>query len=416
MEIKKIEYDYFLVRGDEMFSISPDVVSKEERVEKKRLSIPEDADGLYIKALSKGISPVREKVYISGAISKTVKVDGSPFLDLEFEDRYVGALELIVREAGEIIIPSKIVNGSLRIDMGSSLVLSGDIKGTSIRLKRTSKLKVNRSVSYSSIKGDLASLVIDVTGEEFYTCCSEWDIKAFKIEFKVREPGEGARIYSSIFQIISSDANFPYYLSFLDTSGFFEVSLMSIVGKRLDIFTSSKMELKGALSSSMSPVNVIPNNINVVWKDIFIGQISFMDDVYVNEPVHKGRVYYALVVKDGRHYIFADMLGYYGISSMMMVPFEIRALNNIINVLSSWEDVPQEEIPIFSFADSDTGTGIHLSVVSYHYPFIFADTIWDPNDYVIVRLFDKDKVYKLVFSFDNFIALMKGWNNLLKEG
>ena len=416
MEIKRIQYDYFVVRGDEMFPVSPAVLSKEERVEKKRLNIPEDADGLYIKALSRGISPVREKVYISGAMSKTIKIDGSPFLDLEFEDRYVGALELIVKEAGEIIVPSKIVNGSLRIDMGSSLVLSGDIKRTNVSLKRTSALKVNRSVSYSSIKADLASLIIDVTGEEFYTCCSEWDIKAFKIEFKVREPGEGARIYSSVFRIISSDAIFPYYLSFLDTSGFFEVSLMSIIGKKLDIFTSPKMELRGALSSPMSPVNVIPNDINVLWKDVFIGQISFMDEVYVNEPVHKGKVYFALVVKDGRHYIFADMLGYYGISSMMMVPFETRALNNIINILAGWKNVPQEEVPIFSFADPDTGIGVHLSVISYHYPFVFADTIWDPDDYVIVRLFDKDKVYKLIFSFDDFIALMKGWNDLLKEG
>ncbi len=181
MEIKKIEYAYFIVYENRFEEVQPEVVDISKSVEKKRVSIPKDAEGIYIKALGKGISPVREKVSIAGSISKTVKVEGSPFLDIEFEDRYVGSLSLVVREIGEIIIPSKIVKGSIQIDMGSKLVIAGDIKKTEIKLKRTSSLVFKRPVVDCIISGDLASLVIDVSGEEFYTYSSGWNIKTFQL-------------------------------------------------------------------------------------------------------------------------------------------------------------------------------------------------------------------------------------------
>ncbi len=416
MEIKKIEYAYFIVYENRFEEVQPEVVDISKSVEKKRVSIPKDAEGIYIKALGKGISPVREKVSIAGSISKTVKVEGSPFLDIEFEDRYVGSLSLVVREIGEIIIPSKIVKGSIRIDMGSKLVIAGDIKKTEIKLKRTSSLVFKRPVVDCIISGDLASLVIDVSGEEFYTYSSVWNIKTFKLEFRAKQPGEGARIYSSHFHLTASDAFLPYYLAFVDTKGDISFSLLSSVINKVKFFVGRGMSLSGSLQSPLVPVDIVQEDHMIIWKEVFPGELEFSSNVFTDEFLYKGLTYMALVKDFSSNYgVMLDMLGFYGLEARTYIPLDIQTVRNVFARIEALDIFPEEEMPIGNYMDKNTQVGMSFSAISYPLPFSFANSVLDPDDYIIIKVFDKSKMYKLVLSRERFLTLMKGWNNILKE-
>ncbi|NOZ92675.1 MAG: hypothetical protein GXO59_05345 [Dictyoglomi bacterium] len=416
MEIKKIKYAYFLVYDDKTVPIEPEIIEEHERLEKKRVVIPSEAEGLYVKALTKGISPVRERLYISGAISKTVKVEGSPFLDIQFEDRYAGSLTLMVTEAGEIFIPSKLVKASLQIDMGSKLVLAGDLKKTEVKLRRTSSLVVRRPIVDSILSGDLASLVIDVPGEEFYTYSSVWNVKVYKIEFKVKEPGEGARIYSSRFHLSASDAVLPYYLCFTDTLGKVDISLMSFIGEKVEVYAGNGMEFQGVFASNVSPVNMIREHFTVLWHDIFPGELHFSGSAYTDEISRKGLLYAALARQPEKDYsILIDMLGFYGLRARMFIPFDMRISESVLSILESLKDIPEEEMPIGNYISSDGKTGISFSIVSFSFPITFAGTVLDPDDYVIIKMFGEDRIYKLMLPRERLITLMRGWNNMEKE-
>ena len=416
MEIKKIEYAYFIVYDDKTVAVQPEIIGQLDRLERKRVVIPPDAEGLYVKALGKGISPVRERLYISGATSKTVKVEGSPFLDIQFEDRYAGSLTLIVNEVGEIIIPSKLVKASLQVDMGSKIVLSGNLKKTEVKLRRTSSLIIRRPVVDSIISGDLASLIIDVPGEEFYTYSSVWNIKSYKVEFKVKEPGEGARIYSSRFHLSSSDALLPYYLCFTDTIGKVDISLMSSISEKVKVYTSSGMEFGGVFTSNIAPVDVIRENHKTLWHEVFPGELHFSSTAYSDEIMHKGLLYTAIVRGPNKPYeVLVDMLGFYGLKARMFLTFDMRITESVLSILESLRDIPEDEMPIGNYISSDGKTGISFSIASFSLPITFAGAVFDPDDYVIVKIFGEDRIYKLMLSRERLITLMRGWNNMTKE-
>ena len=411
MEIKPIEYAYFFLYGDRTVVADPEILESTEKTVWKRIKIPKDAEGLYIKALSKGVSPVREKLLIEGALSKKIRVEGSPFLDIQFGDRYVGSLELEVVEAGEIVMLSKLVRASISIDMGSKVVLGGSIKKSEIRIKRTSMLEVKMPLVDCIINADVATVNIDVPGEEFYIYSGMWNVKAYRVIVRIKDSNEGMRVYSSHFNLLTTQLELPNYLIFTDTKGNLDASLVSSHRKEVTIYRSPEMVVGEGIFAPLSGVKIEDEPIHILWHSLFLGELH-LGDMVLEESVRKGHVYVGVGknTKNGKYFILADLLGHYGTSSRCFVPFDTRIVNSILPTLVSLTEISEEETPIGNFVFDDGKSGISFSVVSIPFPMTYFGGVIEPDDYVLITLFSGSCVYKFMVAKDRMITLMKGWN------
>ncbi len=411
MEIKPIEYAYFFLYGDRTVVADPQLVESTDKSVLKKINIPKDAEGLYVKALSRGISPIREKLLIEGAVSKKIRVEGSPFFDIQFEDRYVGSLELEVVEAGEIVIPSKLVKASISIDMGSKVVLAGAIKRSEIRIKRTSMLEVKMPLVDCIVNADVASITVDIPGEEFYIYSSVWNVKAYRFIVKIKDSNEGMRVYSSHFNLLTTQLELPKYLIFTDTQGSLEASLVSSHRKDVTIYRSPEMIIGEGILTTLSGVKVMEEPIHILWHSLFLGELHIGDRA-LEESVRKGNVYIGVGknITDGKYFILADLLGHYGTASRCFVPFDIRIVSSLRATLMYLTDIFEEETPIGNFVFDDGKSGISFSVVYIPFPMAYFGGVIEPDDYVIVTLFSGSCVYKFMIAKDQMITLMKGWN------